>query len=718
MKLFLRKICILILIIISLILGISMVKDNDVFNEEKFFEKCGDVEINRANIIDLADDLHNSRLAVLDTVTERPSYDINNFDWNISVEKSPNTFKMYLYALYPVGILLEAYEIDNDVSHLELAKQFVVSFLSTVDTENQDKFFWNDHGAALRNEILIKFALVTDSLGILDEEEKRDIDIFVFDSAFWLADQENYTQNHNHGIYQDRSLLYSVIYLEWENGPWYDLVKERLSKQFEWAYSSEMVHVENSFNYAVVVLNLFTEVRDMYLCLGDDFGEELAKDIDKTRDVLAYMLKPDGNMPQLGDTHYGNLYKNAPYLVRDKDYLTYVLTDGDTGTMPLNHSTIYPEAGYYIWREYWQGEAEKYNRKKDNSTWLLFKAGYLSYTHKHGDDLSIQLYAYGHDIFVDCGYYSYDYDNDLVKYLRSANAHNTIIVDNKSYEYLTLEYADKVGIMDYKINNEQPWYDYISAYNDIYDGVSIERHVYNLGEAYVLYDNILSNDEHVYSQLFQCSDDMEIIQKNDTEVYMKIKDTDYYVRVKQINQGTDLSVYNGQQKGSYYGTMSYAQNQISNISTLKFDQKGTNVDFITLITIEDSTGKIYNIDDIIFDEEMSKFSISKKDGECTLDIKESQRDRSTQTVDIEVDIEKLDDNTYCLTNNTKQGKDISYQYAWYIYDAETGEVIKKQYYSSCNYFKYEIDENKKYLVRSFIKDNNGVKRTSEKIFLN
>lgn len=133
---------------------------------------------------------------------------------------------------------------------------------------------------------------------------------------------------------------------------------------------------------------------------------------------------------------------------------------------------------------------------------MMFKSGYVSKTHKHADDNSFMLYSKGYDIFVDPGWYNYMTGNFYRDYFVSSNAHNTVIVDGKTYSP-TAENSSKVGIYEYEQNEN---YDYVSGYNEMYNDVSFDRHFYNLGDAIIVYDNIESASEHIYSQLLHASE--------------------------------------------------------------------------------------------------------------------------------------------------------------------------------------------------------------------
>ncbi len=50
----------------------------------------------------------------------------------------------------------------------------------------------------------------------------------------------------------------------------------------------------------------------------------------------------------------------------------------------------------------------------------MFKAGYQSRVHKHGDDLSFMLTSKGYDVFVDTGSYGNMIGDPIVDYLHSS----------------------------------------------------------------------------------------------------------------------------------------------------------------------------------------------------------------------------------------------------------------------------------------------------------
>lgn len=124
----------------------------------------------------------------------------------------------------------------------------------------------------------------------------------------------------------------------------------------------------------------------------------------------------------------------------------------------------------------------------------MVKAGFDNRTHKHADDGSFMLYARGQDMFVDCGMYGYVKDA-YQNYVRSANAHNTVVVDGGSYP-LTPAAMSLVGFQGHRF---LPAYDWVEVFNRAYKGVSIRRRFLSSRDATVLIDWVESQTEHTYS---------------------------------------------------------------------------------------------------------------------------------------------------------------------------------------------------------------------------
>lgn len=644
-------------------------------------------------VIEIAKGMRNNELVVEKQLKMMP-YSLETLDWNVLYSESPNTFQLYLQALYPVSYLTKAYKLTNEKLYLDLAFEFVKSWDIYRESESSkgNNFVWYDHGTALRADCLIYFILSAEEEEYFFSEKDR---VFLRDllieHAEWLAEDKNYTKNHNHGIFQDQALLYCAYICDDEKSEeWIDIATSRLDEQKNFAFTSEMVHVENSPSYQIGVVGILQAVAEFLEAKGHEYGNELARNIEESEIFITYLTKPNRYLAEIGDSSSAVLDAFAGESLEWK----YAATMGKEGNMPEREALFLPISGYYISHNSW--EKENY----ENSTWMMFKSGYSSKTHKHADDNSFMLYSKGHDIFVDTGWYNYMSGNRYRDYFTSANSHNTVIVDGKSYSP-TEENSSKAGIFTYTDGEE---YDYVLGYNEMYEGVSFDRHFYNLGEAIIIYDNIVAEEEHTYSQLLHLSEDMTLITLSDTEALYQIGAGQYYVRIKQLVSNGKNAVIHGDYGSAEYGYISRKMNHLDTIDTLKYDVTGRNVDIVTLITIEDKNGNVDGIDSIDFLPDYKFIHVNAVNK--TYDIKLEQRER-LKLSDIVV--------SSILENNFKfQNMESGGYYAWYIVDKQSAAVKVKKGYSQDSTFEYTFsEENKEYLLKAYVKSLNGRYRTSK-----
>ncbi len=421
--------------------------------------------LNDEQQIQLANDIFKGQLVVSPSFQNNsPSYSLKTLDWNIQYSDSPNTFQLYLQSLNCIKYLAKGYELSGNTKYLDLGKAFVYSWTEydankTISENNP--FTWYDHGTALRADNLIYLALVCEKAQYLDQKFIEVIQNLIEAHGECLSNNTYYTKNHNHGIFQDQALIYIAYFLNDEKKDSYlSLAKERLEKQKQYAFNSELVHVENSPGYQVGVLNIFRNISEFLLQFNDPFGKELFDDVAQSAEFMAWVTKPNGLTAEIGDTNGAlNIETNIDTGLSSfgNAHLTYAATQGTEGMAPRENCVIYPQSGYFMAREHW-------NREDFNlSTWSVFKAGYSSKTHKHADDLSIMLYSKGHDIFVDPGWYNYITGNKYRDYFVSSRAHNSIIVDGRTYS-ATEENSEKTGILDYRIGDD---YNYALGFNDM-----------------------------------------------------------------------------------------------------------------------------------------------------------------------------------------------------------------------------------------------------------
>lgn len=173
-------------------------------------------------------------------------------------------------------------------------------------------------------------------------------------------------------------------------------------------------------------------------------GAELALDpgfmplLESMWNYLAYSLGPNGYTPQNSDsdrcrpTAESQVIKpleavqpllDAAVVYGRPDW-RYIATNGVEGERPPGlPSVVFPWAGQCIMRSGWDADAH----------WAFFDAGPWGILHQHNDALHLSVTAYGRDLLVDSGRYTYE--NYLAEsgtwrsYFVNSAAHNVILVD-------------------------------------------------------------------------------------------------------------------------------------------------------------------------------------------------------------------------------------------------------------------------------------------------
>lgn len=722
-----RRICIYILLIVFLLSSTcsacgysingatsSSEKDFPSFKKEIGFSSDEfnwkyDFKTTEENIVKYADAIQAGNIYVDSSITEPYQCSINEINWDIVFTDSPGTFSLYLLALNPISYLTQAYYITEEPSYLVTAKNILEQWMAYKDTakSKNNPYLWYDHGTAIRSNNIIYF------LFAYIEQPQEDIDLSFCDAIMELLEEhgshlsnpEEYFENHNHGIFQDQALIYLSFFFG--NQEWLSLAKERLEAQEEYAFSDEMVHVENSPGYQIGVIELFYQIAEFLTSQNDSFGNDLYNDVSLSLEFMSWITKPNGFLAEVGDTNSQKetlTKKDYSVLKYNNNHLSYAATLGERGEQPDKLSAYYPHSGYYFGRSSW--EASGYT----DATWTMFKAGYLSRTHKHADDLSFMLYSKGYDILVDPGWYNYMSGNKYRDYFVSSHAHNTIIVDEKSYSP-TVENSSKTGF--FSLSSTDEW-DEIIGYNNMYEDVQIDRHFVYGGDAIILIDDIKSSSVHEYSQLFQLSEYMNIESYNDSEIVASIGDSGYKLRIKQFASNPTLEVINGEDPDSAYGYLSRTMNDLEYINTLKWSIEGADVVFVTLITIEDSNGNVlvgkdknlFSISEIEYDERSQTLSFSESDK--GFEYTWTSRERPAFQY-----IEKaIASNTITFTNNIPED---TWNYAWYLIDMENAEVVERRSYTEENTVTFTIDEDGTYLVKAYMSSQNGEQRSSSVI---
>lgn len=509
-------------------------------------------------------------MKVVNLIKEGKYYFFKNFDvvsfgekidWNYQHKNSANSYQLYLQSLEVINHLCVYYEKTKEKEVLEKANDIIQDWIHFDQTATKkSKQCWYNHTVASRAIALVHFYSVANGVINIDQEAFTNI---LIKHANFLVDEKYYVK-YNHGIMMDRALiLLSIVLEKYEMAKiWREKGIYRLKEAFNRDFSYNGVHLENSPDYHSMVRRLFISTEAFLNKNQLTLGEELTKKLERTNEYFKYLYKPDKTIPIIGDTSKST---NAKL---EKKYEPFIDT----------------EAGIAVLQD-------ENKNDSDLSTWIAFVCGYGSRTHKHNDDLSLNLFYKGKDIFIDSGKYNYNMSDKFRNYIVSPMAHTTIAVKNKTYKIGDpLLEVDNIKITGYDFNH---FYHMVKGMNNSYDGIKLERTIiFFKPDILVIVDKSISKVENEYVQVFNLAPHIEIAElENDKALLTSSKEK---IEIIQMVGTTNVQKYAGDRElpravySEKFGVL------IDN-KQVEFTQKGTNVNFATLIKMGQNNNRVSSL---------------------------------------------------------------------------------------------------------------------------
>jgi hypothetical protein len=524
--------------------------------------------------IDIANDIVNN-----DEIFIMRYWETFHFDGDLDWSEDPFddwTWQFYFHSLRMVSHLLNAYEISGNMTYLEESKWFIESWMShnpNPDDQASPRA-WDDHSTANRISTFIYFWDNYRNSEIFDDEFAVELLNMMRKHGEYTADSSNYYWGHNHGIYQDRSLLQlgTLFPIFEDSREWVDISNSRLELHLDDGVTESGVHKEHSPAYHLLVMKLFMDI--------DDFNghyhnknEKLSSLVYKMQEFLIHIAKPDGTVPSVGDSFNDNVMRHPKESVTN-EHLLFEITNGLEGVEIENKSIVYSDAGIAVFKNDWDNEKPIY--------FSLFNA-YHSFVHKQSDDLSFVLTYGDTDFFVDGGKYNFVESDPYRIFIRSVFAHNTISVDNQTYDFREESFIGDPVIDNFHIGSG---YSFVKASHSIFDGVDITRTIifFSQGAIYI-HDSITSNDLHSYSQIFNIGQDVVLDVNNSRNISLTSSIDESQINLKQLNNIDGFTSYYGSLE-PMRGWKSTTFNQIEPISSLSYYLDGSDVEFSTTISID------------------------------------------------------------------------------------------------------------------------------------
>ncbi len=424
--------------------------------------------------------------------------DLFDKGYNRSLLRLTHGFTM----IWPLSFM---YKKTNDKKYLLKEIEIVEEWIKNWSDKSNTMAF-HDETTSLRMIHLIY--IFNECIDVIDVEYLRTLFIEINNTADLLASEQFYTKNTNHGMFQDRSLILFCIYFNeyYKSKEYFQLAKYRIKSYVKYIYTTSGIHKEHSPAYHFIVSRRVLEIAKDIEPYDFEFYEYIYNLYLKTCEYATYIIKPDGKLPNIGDTepnidarlNYKNMYN-------DKNYQNHINKKYDDITLSTNYVDI--ESGYAILRDKWS----------EDSIYILYTACYHTSYHKHCDDLNFIIYHKG-DIITESGPYGYNYDNELCKYGYSNFAHNTLIVNDESLPRIDGKY-EKVKLTNYKQNDKKIE---VVGINERYENTKHERTLIFDKESLEIEicDHIWSDSNKDYTFLFHLAPDIvPIIKDNEVDLY-------------------------------------------------------------------------------------------------------------------------------------------------------------------------------------------------------
>ncbi len=267
------------------------------------------------------------------------------------------------------------------------------------------------------------------------------------------------SQKNNHALSEACGLmLIGYLFPEFQSSPpWRRLGRRVLTDQLRMQIYDDGSYIQHSFNYHRVMLQVSLVALRVAELANEPFERDIYERLDKAKTFLHAMMDENhGRAPNYGNndgslvlplnecdfTDYRPVLQAVHFLVHRERWLPAGLWDedvywlfGDEATEALAGectkvervgSTAFEEGGYFTLRK--------------EASWAMMRCHTYRDRPGHCDQLHVDLWWQGHNVFQDAGSYLYYTPGrgDVAQYFKSTKAHNTIeIDDNEPAEFVS-----------------------------------------------------------------------------------------------------------------------------------------------------------------------------------------------------------------------------------------------------------------------------------------
>ncbi len=314
--------------------------------------------------------------------------------------------KLTIASLVPTAALLQAYEATGREEFFQMARTRLIDFAEYEQAALIPKgYLRNDHATAARVSVLTLLWRFYRNHPSYDSKTARRILEMAYRTGQYLSKPSHFRYQSNHGVMQNIALLQLCLTFPGlpESDRYRDLAVKRLQDQMGFYINDEGVVLEHSAGYQAEGMKLMATVFRFLNLLGKPVPKEWQAKYEKGMEFLCRLRRPDNTLPLIGDTQIGaeNYPPEDSELPPGKGRK---VPTGSGNRYPSSAFGIYPMAGYAVW---WDGLNHWPDVSELNQTAVAWSY-YPGLGHKQADEMSVWIWADGHDWWTSAGYWPYD----------------------------------------------------------------------------------------------------------------------------------------------------------------------------------------------------------------------------------------------------------------------------------------------------------------------
>ena len=216
-------------------------------------------------------------------------------------------------------------------------------------------------------------------------------------------------------------LTTAIVFPEFADAPkWAEAAWDVLVRELESQVLPDGAQVELTPHYHGATLSSFRRAYDIAAQNNVEPPPAYRDHMLRMYEYLMYVVKPDGFIPMWNDSDHGNMrgWMRDGAARFEREDMRYLATGGEEGAPPEKTSVAFPWAGQYAMRSGWT----------QDDMYLAMDAGPYGYGHQHEDKLSVDVWAFGQEMIVDPGRFTYA-AGKWRGYFLSTASHPTMLVD-------------------------------------------------------------------------------------------------------------------------------------------------------------------------------------------------------------------------------------------------------------------------------------------------